>query len=191
MAGVSPLRAGRSCVRGPVMVARIMRALYATVLPLLAVSAIGGCAQLPGLAVEATAPGPAPEVTADGGRLHAEVARFAVLADEYRRLNGCDALVWNPAVARIAQAHSEDMSARGFFDHRDPDGRMHGDRLLASGIRYRRAGENIAQGQTYARQVLQGWVSSPTHRETLEDCRYTHHGVGFNGRNWTHVLMTP
>jgi uncharacterized protein YkwD len=171
----------RLCVRG----------LRGRVAPLLAVSAFGGCAQLPEPAVQATAPGPAPEVTADAGRLHNELVRFAVLADEYRRLNGCDALVWHAAAARIAQAHSEDMASRAFFDHRDPDGRMPGDRLHASGIRYRRAGENIAQGQTSARQVLQSWVSSPSHRETLEDCRYTHHGVGFDGKHWTHVLLTP
>jgi uncharacterized protein YkwD len=128
---------------------------------------------------------------APAGPAQRELAEFATLANDHRRAIGCGALAWHDAAARLAQAHSEDMGRRGYFSHVDPEGRSPFDRMREAGVDFRRAAENIASGQATARLVLAGWISSPSHRANLENCALTHHGVGFDGRNWTHVLLTP
>jgi uncharacterized protein YkwD len=154
---------------------------------LLALLAGAGCSYLPPLPPAAPAPGPA--VQPGAGFNANEVARFAALADDYRRMQGCHPIVWHAAAARVAQAHSEDMGRRDFFSHENPNGATPFDRLRAAGVQFMGAAENIAFGQANARQVLQGWISSPSHRRSLEDCAFSHHGVGFDGRYWTHVLL--
>ena len=67
-----------------------------------------------------------------------------------------------------------------FFGHVDPDGTTLKSRLDRAGISgYQLAAETIAAGQGTATKVVHDWIESPDHRKILEDCRYTHLGVGF------------
>jgi uncharacterized protein YkwD len=118
-----------------------------------------------------------------------EIARFTSLMNAHRVSVGCRALTWSAKVAAVAQAHSADMGRRDFFDHINPDGKTPFDRLRRAGIRYSAAAENIAYGTASATRVLELWLKSPGHRANIENCRYTHHGVGlFQGR-WTQVFL--
>ncbi len=56
---------------------------------------------------------------------------------------------------------------------------------------YRLAGENIAAGYQTPSAVLEGWLGSPGHRANIENCGFTHHGVGLNESHWTHMFITP
>ena len=148
----------------------------------------GGSAPPPpsGQAAPPVAPASAP---AGGDRRLIE--QMAGLANEHRRAAGCPALVWMQTVANAAQGHSDDMARRDYFNHESPEGQGPGDRLRAHGVGFRAMGENIALHPGAPREVLAQWLSSPGHRRNLEQCTYTHHGIGLRNGLWTHLFITP
>jgi uncharacterized protein YkwD len=93
--------------------------------------------------------------------------------------------------ARVAQAHSDDMARRDYFHHTSPDGHSPMARLQLAEVRFQRMGENIARTPGGPDEAMRLWLSSPAHRHTLENCAYTHHGLGERDGRWTHVLLTP
>ena len=119
------------------------------------------------------------------------VEQFVSLLNAHRADVGCSALVWNGAVAEVAQAHSVDMATRSFFSHTNPDGKSPFDRLSEAGVAFSSAGENIAHGYPTAAAVLAGWLDSPGHRANIENCALTQHGVGLHAARWTHVFIRP
>lgn len=120
------------------------------------------------------------------------IGEMARLVNARRQARGCPALVWLQPAAEAAQAHSADMARRGYFDHTSPEGRQPWDRLTERGVSYRTVAENIAwTPEQGARQTLAGWIASPGHRANLENCAYTHHGIGLQSAYWTHVFVTP
>lgn len=123
--------------------------------------------------------------------LEPEVIAFTDLMNAHRTAVGCDALEWNGSVAQVALAHSEDMIARDYFAHTNPDGASPFDRLDLAGITFSRAAENIAWGYPTGEAVLTAWLDSPGHRTNLENCSLTQHGVGLVGTHWTHLFVTP
>lgn len=122
----------------------------------------------------------------------AAVTDFVALMNDHRHDEGLSPLVWSNDLANVALAHSQDMRARDFFDHTNPDGDSPFDRMTAAGISYRRAGENIAYGYRTGASVFTGWINSDGHRGNIENAAYTHHGVGYveDGHYWTHVFAT-
>lgn len=140
---------------------------------------------------------PAPAGSTEGGgsgralSASEETAEVARLVNEHRVRVGCRALAWDEAAARAAQAHSDDMARRGYFSHTSPEGRTMVDRLRAQGASYRLVGENIASGQPNAREAVRSWMQSVGHRQNIETCGYTRHGVGLSAGRWTHVFYTP
>lgn len=132
---------------------------------------------------DALAPGGGPDAPAP-------VREFVELMNAHRASVGCAPLAWHEGTARVAKQHSEDMVERNFFDHTNPDGETPFDRLRNAGITWSRAGENIAAGYPDAAAVLQGWLASPGHRANIENCAYTHHGVGLDHAHWTHLFVT-
>lgn len=120
------------------------------------------------------------------------VQEMARLVNAHRAARGCPALTWLQPAAEAAQAHSADMARRDYFDHRSPEGQGPAERLAARGVGYRMVAENIAwTPEQGARETLQGWVGSRGHRQNLENCAYTHHGIGLQNAYWTHVFVTP
>ncbi|WP_333763813.1 CAP domain-containing protein [Streptomyces sp. IBSBF 2390] len=128
-----------------------------------------------------TAPGPVSTEAA----AEAEVLK---LVNEERAKVGCSALAANSSLARLAGAFSDDMAARDFFDHTDPDGATPWDRAAKAGITDL-GGENIARGQATAAAVMEAWMNSPGHRANILNCDYKTLGVGVHlgpgGPWWT------
>jgi uncharacterized protein YkwD len=112
------------------------------------------------------------------------------LVNQRRRATGCEALEWHEATARVAEAHSADMSRRGYFDHFTPEGTdLHG-RMLAEGVSWQGSiAENIALTVRGPDIVIELWMDSPPHRANLLDCSFTHHGLGLFRDRWTQVLV--
>ena len=138
----------------------------------------------------AVAPAPAPVATTPVEDPDDAIEEFVALANQERRASGCTRdLVWSDDVAAVAQAHSEHMRRRGFFEHVDPDGRTPMNRVQAAGIPVMAVAENIALGQPTGRAVFESWRDSPGHRRNMLNCEYGHHGVGLAGAYWTHVLV--
>ncbi|MBT2677260.1 CAP domain-containing protein [Streptomyces sp. ISL-14] len=115
----------------------------------------------------------------------AEVLR---LVNEERAQVGCSAVAANSSLADLAQDFSEDMAARGFFDHTDPSGASPWDRAAKAGITDL-GGENIARGQADAAAVMDAWMNSPGHKANILNCDFKTLGVGVHfgsgGPWWT------
>jgi uncharacterized protein YkwD len=104
-------------------------------------------------------------------------AQVLSLVNEERAKVGCSPVAANSALTALARNYSEDMAARGFFDHTDPDGRTPWDRAEKAGIS-NLGGENIARGQADAAAVMDAWMNSPGHRANILNCDFKTLGVG-------------
>jgi uncharacterized protein YkwD len=112
------------------------------------------------------------------------------LVNVHRRAAGCDALRWHEATARVAEAHSADMSRRDYFDHLTPEGTDLFRRLLAGGVTWQGSiAENIALTLRGPEIVIELWMDSPPHRANIRDCSFTHQGLGVFRDRWTQVLV--
>jgi uncharacterized protein YkwD len=95
-----------------------------------------------------------------------------------RARSGCPALRYDSRLATAARAHSDDMAARGYFDHTSPDGVTPWDRAKAAGYAQPSA-ENIAAGQATPAAAVTAWLNSPGHRANILNCSSRATGVGF------------
>ncbi|WUH90676.1 CAP domain-containing protein [Streptomyces sp. NBC_00433] len=130
----------------------------------------------------------APATTPSSDTLTTARAAILSLVNKERATAGCKPLTASSSLDGLAQAFSDDMAARGFFDHTDPDGHTPWDRAKARGIT-NLGGENIARGQADAEAVMTAWMNSPGHRANILNCDYTTLGVGIHfgtgGPWWT------
>ncbi|MFC8827711.1 CAP domain-containing protein [Streptomyces sp. NPDC057137] len=113
--------------------------------------------------------------------LAAVTSDVVALTNAERSAAGLRPLAGDPRLTAAAQAHSDDMVARGFYSHTSPDGRQPWDRAAAAGCTHRGIGENIACGQRSAAEVVQGWMDSPGHRANILKPDFTHIGIGLRG----------
>ena len=89
-------------------------------------------------------------------------------------------LLADPALARAAALHAQDMAEHGKFDHAGSDGSTPAQRVERAGFgEHRLVGENIAAGAMAPADVAQGWLASPAHCENIMDGRFTLTGVAF------------
>ncbi|PBC65619.1 RNA polymerase [Streptomyces sp. Tue6028] len=117
------------------------------------------------------------------------VTQVVALVNKERAAAGCGPLTEDPQLEDAAQAHSDDMAARNFFEHTNPDGADPGRRITAAGYRWSTYGENIAQGQQTPEAVMESWMNSPGHRANILNCSFKNIGVGVHrgsgGPWWT------
>jgi uncharacterized protein YkwD len=98
--------------------------------------------------------------------------------DDERRRAGRQPLSVDSRLEAAAQRHADDMLARSYFAHRDPDGKTIRERARDAGFDWSAIGENIAEGQQSVKEVMESWMRSAGHRENILDRRYTRTGVG-------------
>jgi uncharacterized protein YkwD len=162
--------------------------MRARVLAPVAAAFLAACMSVVSIPAPAPGGGGAPPAAGAGPGAAREAAG---LANEHRRRAGCPPLAWDDAGARAAQLHSDDMARRDYFSHTSPEGVGMVERLRAQGIQPRMAAENIARGPATAHDAVRGWLNSAGHRQNIENCAYTRHGVGERSGRWTHVFFTP
>ena len=115
-----------------------------------------------------------------------------------RKAAGLGSVVECPALNQSALAHSQDMYARDFFSHTNPDDESPSDRIRLTGYLNKskswRTGENIAIGYVDVFSVMAGWMNSPGHRANILNSKFTHLGFGiyslgtdsiYDGYIWT------
>jgi uncharacterized protein YkwD len=118
------------------------------------------------------------------------------------------ALAFDERLSKIARGHSQDMAARHFFSHTNPEGQDPTARGRLAGFTCRKQitrntfseglGENLFQDNLYSRirisgnersydwntleqiaeHSLKGWMNSPPHRRNILDGNYGRTGVG-------------
>ena len=117
------------------------------------------------------------------------------LVNAQRIKSGVAPLHPDALLEQSAQTYAQDMLSRGFFSHVSPTGQTLNDRILQSGyydpiilhcncVTRFLVGENLAQGQRTADEVVQDWMQSPTHRSVLLDPAFTDTGVGEAAGIW-------
>ncbi|MBQ3939547.1 MAG: hypothetical protein II723_00405 [Oscillospiraceae bacterium] len=103
-----------------------------------------------------------------------------------RGVYGLPALHWNEQLAEMAQAHSDDMAENNYMSHTDSAGMDPGDRIRASGIKWRMIGENVDGGLRDPFAAADDWFRSVKgHREEMLGDKYTDIGIGFAYRTGT------
>lgn len=119
---------------------------------------------------------------------------LATLTNQDRAKNGIQELVTDSTLARAAQLKAEDMAAKGYFAHVDPEGHEPWYWLDRVGYEYGYAGENLAVKFTDSEDVEEAWMNSPTHRANIVKAQYTRIGIGvaqgrYKGEETTFVVQ--
>jgi len=95
-----------------------------------------------------------------------------------RRAVGVPPMREEPLLDETAQRHAADMLARSYYDHDSPEGTTVLERSRAAGYRPNMAAENIARCQYSIEEVMDGWMSSPIHRENILSSLFADIGSG-------------
>ncbi|MXV51353.1 CAP domain-containing protein [Pedobacter sp. HMF7647] len=98
-------------------------------------------------------------------------------------------IAWNAQLQFSASVHARDMATQRYFSHESIDGKSVKDRIYNAGYSiygYQKIwiGENIAQGQTSIRQVINDWLKSPEHCKNLMSPNYKEMGVALVNTYW-------
>ena len=109
-----------------------------------------------------------------------EQVRREVLAtvNARREAVGAPPLVLDPRLNEAAQKHAEDMLARSYYDHRNPEGLQPRERVVQAGYRPFLVAENIARGHTTVEEAMDAWMLSRGHRGNLLNAAFREIGVG-------------
>jgi uncharacterized protein YkwD len=99
--------------------------------------------------------------------------------------NPAPPITWNTQLETAAYYHTADMAKNKFFSHYAPDGSRGGNRLERAGYRWKVYGENIGQGYKTEKEMLDGWLASPTHCRNIMNQTFSEMGVARVGTLWT------
>ncbi|GIW13748.1 MAG: hypothetical protein KatS3mg062_1187 [Tepidiforma sp.] len=117
--------------------------------------------------------------------LDAQEQELLRLINEFRAANGVPPLKASPNLSRAAAWMSEDMAAKGYFDHTDSLGRSAFQRVRDCGYASSGAGENLAIASS-AQQAFTLFLNSPYgHRENMLRTMWVVAGIGRAGPYWT------
>ncbi len=130
-----------------------------------------------------------PTATVEVKTLSREEAELEIvrLVNEERVKAGLPALEIDPGLMQLARSRSEDMAARGYFSHYDPETGEY----LAGNTR-----ENIVRGdrlsQSEAERSVSWWMDSDGHRANIlyENVRYTGVGIAVEPNTKWEIIIT-
>lgn len=100
------------------------------------------------------------------------------LTNAARVRHGRSILSWDSAVSGTARKHSTDMADNDYFSHDNLQGLSPFDRIKEDGIGFKRAGENLAYGQSSSIFAHEGLMNSKGHRENILLKDYSSLGIG-------------
>lgn len=103
-----------------------------------------------------------------------QAATVLHLVNAERHRHGLRALAANNRLARAAHYRAADMAHREYFAH---TGWVRALRRFGYYKLSRTVGENIAKGQTSAREVFADWMDSPPHRANILASKYREMGL--------------
>jgi uncharacterized protein YkwD len=125
---------------------------------------------------------PAADAAVSGKSLAADlIAR----TNAVRKEAGCSPVKADERLRSVAQAHASDMARHRYLEHEDREGTSADERIGSAGFG-NVSGENLAHGYASAADVMDVWMNSAGHRRNIEDCAFTHIGVGYapSGSYW-------
>ena len=117
--------------------------------------------------------------TASGNDL--TVANIISSINKERSLRNLTTLNQNQLLMIAAQYKSDDMQARHYFAHVDPDGHYIWDKIVALGYTpYLQLGENLAIEFSDTDSLVSAWMNSPEHRANILNSGFVDQGMGLN-----------
>lgn len=141
------------------------------------------------------APAPSPTAARPTATPPSPERQLVDLVNAERAKAGCGPLRIDPKLHTAAQKHADDMVARNFFDHVNPDGARADARLNAAGYHWSRWGENLDRGTSAPATVFSRWMDGGIHQSNMLDCAFKDVGVGVAtgpaGLYWTQDLGAP
>lgn len=93
--------------------------------------------------------------------------------------DAAEPLTWSEPLGQAALTHSRDMAMNSLFSHQGSDRSLVGARATAAGYAWTVIGENIAAGQGRAKQVVEGWLASPSHCYNLMNPDFREMGAAY------------
>lgn len=130
---------------------------------------------------------------ATGATESTQAREILKLVNEEREKQGVKPLELSDKLTSIANTKAADMQNNNYFSHTSPTYGSPFDMLQHFGVHYTSAGENIAQGQKTAREVMNAWLNSSGHRANILNANYTQLGVGYeeSGAHWVQLFIHP
>jgi len=120
-----------------------------------------------------------------------EVLRLVNIERENEGLNPLKMAVDDSGLTFAAQLRAEEIVIH--WSHSRPDGNEWYTVLDEFDVGYRRAGENLAMGQSSPAQAVRDWMNSPGHRANIMRADYHEIGIGVlrsGGRlYWTQLFL--
>ncbi len=111
--------------------------------------------------------------------LERQILRYT---NEARRKNNLSAVDWDDDLRDVARTHSDDMLRRNFFSHDNFKDRVApviaGTASKAGENIYGGSGQDCSDARLMARNIVDGWMTSPGHRANILNQDYTHMGAG-------------
>jgi uncharacterized protein YkwD len=98
--------------------------------------------------------------------------------NQYRARHGVRAVTLDKSLTFVASYRSTEMAQRDILSHTRPDGSKFYDLAKSYGITYRYIGENIGAYHRSAKEVVDGWYASPSHKANMLSANYSKIGVG-------------
>ncbi|MBY0223931.1 MULTISPECIES: CAP domain-containing protein [Sporosarcina] len=132
-----------------------------------------------------------PEQQKPTANVSAEEQAVLDLTNAERAKAGLKPLQFDATLQKSAKQKSADMAKNNYFSHTSPTYGSPFDQMKMNGITYRKAAENIAQGQRNAQEVVTAWMNSAGHRQNILTPEFTHIGIGYdaNGNYWTQQFI--
>ena len=135
----------------------------------------GGCAGPAGGGVRTIDPALQPHE--DAAELEQLVQRAHDRVNAHRASLGLTQLTLDHRISRVARRHSASMAQGGAFSHRGFKQRA---TAIGRFMPYRTVAENLAYNYGNAdpaARAFTSWLTSPKHRQAMEDPRFTHTGL--------------
>ncbi len=99
--------------------------------------------------------------------------------NEQRSLRNLVTLNTNNKLTSAAQSKADDMQARHYFAHIDPDGHYIWDKIISEGYSpYLQLGENLAIEFFDTDSLVSAWMNSPGHRDNILQQGFKDDGMG-------------
>lgn len=111
------------------------------------------------------------------------------LVNAQRASAGLSALTLDSELNKVAMEKARDMDVNNYFSHTSPTYGSPFDMMKQFGISYSYAGENIASGQTSAKQVMNDWMNSSGHRANILSANFKKLGVGYVNGKWVQMFI--
>lgn len=112
-----------------------------------------------------------------------------------RSLRNITTLNTDYRLSKAAQEKSDDMQARHYFSHTDPEGNYIWPKIVAAGYNpYSMLGENLAIEFYNTESLIAAWMNSPTHRANVLNAGFKDQGMGLalgdTSQNQYHSAIT-